>query len=109
MQIMMNVKLPATVKKSDQGNWYVSCCPVLDVFSQGETKEKALSNLSEALRLFFLSCLERGTLDEVLKESGFVPMKRPSLQRKAFPKGYESVNVPLPFRTTHRDPLLCPA
>ena len=75
MQVTFNVKLPALVKKEKHGRRYISWCPVLDVYSQGESRDKALSNLSEALRLFFVSCFDRGTLDQVLKECGFKPWK----------------------------------
>ena len=50
----------------------VSCCPALDVYSQGDTKEESLSNLREAVQLFIASCYERGTLADVLKDSGFI-------------------------------------
>jgi len=99
MQIVFNVKLPATVKKKKA--WFVSSCPILDVHSQGETKEKALKNLVEALRLFFISCYERGTLDEVLRSCGFKPIAKGAIRPERFSKKYESVNVPLPFQTTH--------
>ena len=41
----------ATVWK--EGDWYVSQCLEIDVASQGETEEEALSNLKEALELYF--------------------------------------------------------
>ncbi|MBA7469329.1 hypothetical protein ES707_04596 [subsurface metagenome] len=34
-------------------NQYVALCPELDIASQGETVEKARTNLIEALELFF--------------------------------------------------------
>jgi predicted RNase H-like HicB family nuclease len=95
MQIVFNVTLPAQVKK--KGKWYVSSCPILDVWSQGETKGKALQNLVEALRGFLVSCYERGTLDEVLKDSGFKPIEKGEYKVIPFPQKYERVNVPLPF------------
>lgn len=107
MQIMMNLRLPASVKK--EGKWYVACCPILDVFSQGETKEKALKNLTEALHLFFISCIERETLDEVLRKSGFTLLKKIQAGKKPFPKGLESIDVSLPFKAGLRDPSLCHA
>lgn len=36
-----------------EGQWYVSQCLEVDVASQGETEEEALSNLKEALELHF--------------------------------------------------------
>ena len=41
----------ATVWK--EGKWYVSQCIEVDVASQGESEEEALSNLKEALELHF--------------------------------------------------------
>jgi len=98
MRIDMRLSLPAEVKK--QGDWYVSRCPILDVYSQGETQKKALENLVEALRLFFVSCFERGTLDAVLKSCGFTAMKTAKPAQAA--KGPKYVDVPIPFRTSSK-------
>lgn len=95
MQITMRMKLPATVNKKK--DWYISCCPILDVYSQGKTKKKALDNLEEALKLFFISCFERGTLDQVMSESGFVPIEKTNKKLVTIPKRYETIDVPLPF------------
>lgn len=62
-------RLPFNVRQ--EGVWFYSCCPVLDVSSQGHTHDEAISNLIEALQLYIESCFRRGTLDEVLRESGF--------------------------------------
>ena len=50
--VTFEVSLPFSIKK--KANYFVSSCPVLDVWSQGETKEKAIENLREALQLFLL-------------------------------------------------------
>ena len=54
-----------------EGRWIIAYCPALELASQGQTFEKAKSNLVEAIRGFLESCYDRGVLDEVLKESGF--------------------------------------
>ena len=36
-----------------EGGWYVSQCLEIDLASQGETEREALSNLTEALELYF--------------------------------------------------------
>lgn len=108
MQVTLVVKLPATVKK--KGRFFISCCPLLDVYSQGETEGKALRNLKEALRLFLISCFERGTLDEVLKTCGFKPAEKRMTKIEPFPKKYKSVRVPLPFTAPQKvDRVLCHA
>lgn len=92
--VTLEVSLPMTIKK--KANHFVSSCPVLDVLSQGETKEKAIENLREALQLFLADCFERGTLDKVLKESGFSISDNFSQAKKKTDIGHE-IDVPLPF------------
>jgi len=87
------ISLPVRIKK--EGKYFVSCCPPLDLFSQGESKAKAKENIREAVRLFILDCYERGTLDKVLKDSGFVPLKKPILNRPKSKR--EEIAVYLPF------------
>lgn len=36
-----------------EGDWYIAQCLDVDVASQGKTEKKALSNLREALELYF--------------------------------------------------------
>jgi len=83
----VNLKLPFEISKKEK--WFVASCPVLDVFSQGYTEEEAKSNLSEALSLFFSSCIDRGTLSDVLKECGFKPI---TTQEQAIPLMFPNKN-----------------
>ena len=48
-----SLKRPFAASVWREGNWYVSQCLEVDVASQGETEEEALSNLKEALELHF--------------------------------------------------------
>ncbi|OQX19621.1 MAG: hypothetical protein BWK80_36630 [Desulfobacteraceae bacterium IS3] len=70
--IILNIQLSFDIVKKEK--WYVASCPALDVFSQGETEKQAEKNLKESLCLFLTSCIERGTLNDVLKECGFKPV-----------------------------------
>ena len=47
------MKRPFAASVWKEGQWYVSQCLEVDVASQGETEEEALSNLKEALELYF--------------------------------------------------------
>jgi predicted RNase H-like HicB family nuclease len=47
------VKRTFTASITQEGDWYVAQCLEVDVASQGETAEEALSNLGEALALYF--------------------------------------------------------
>ena len=101
MHLSMKFELPVTIKKKTK--WYVACCPILDVYSQGETEKKATANLVEALKLFFISCIERGTLDAAMKECGFKLIKQHDVKEakeKSPYKGTKFINVPIPFQAT---------
>lgn len=47
----MSIKVTAVIQKEE--NWYVAKCIENSVASQGKTIEEALSNLKEALQLYF--------------------------------------------------------
>ena len=54
-----------------EGKEYVALCPELDVASQGETVEKALANLREAVELF-LQCASPEEIKSRLHNEIFV-------------------------------------
>lgn len=91
--VTFHASLPIKITKKKK--YYVSCCHVLDVWSQGETKTKATENLREALQMFLIDCFERGTLDKVLKESGFTAAR--TLPKKKVSSLRQKIDVPLPF------------
>jgi predicted RNase H-like HicB family nuclease len=53
-----------------EGDWFIAHCPPLDVTTQGKSLAQAKKNLGEAAELFLISCIERGTLGQALKELG---------------------------------------
>lgn len=93
MNLELTMELPLSVKKEE--NQYVSSCPVLDVHSQGDTKKEAVNNLSEAVTLFITTCLEMGTLEQVLKECGFQVARPISKRNKKVSSPTFNVNIPL--------------
>jgi predicted RNase H-like HicB family nuclease len=95
MEISIEFELPARIRK--KGAWFISSCPLLDVFSQGQTREEAERNLVDALASFLTSCYERGTLDAVLRESGVVPASGLKTRKPVTRRGDMAVRVPLPF------------
>ena len=92
-------KLPVEFKKRKK--WYVASCPILDVVTQGETKKKAKANLKEALSVFLETCIEAGTLSDVLSGCGFrasskaQATKTARITRKTESTPNEFINVPL--------------
>ena len=85
-------RLPYRLKK--RRKWYLAVCQSLDVASQGPTKEKASDNLRDAIRGFLADCFERGTLDEVLRQAGFVSARKPS-EVSRHPVGVHWLTVPI--------------
>ncbi len=61
--------LTAIIEK--EGSKYVALCPELDIASQGETIEKARSNLQEAVELFFETA-DAGEVKQRLHDEIFV-------------------------------------
>lgn len=61
----------SSIIKKERGAGYVTFCPELGVYSQGETVEEAKTNLTEAVELYLESAKELGILEEVLEEAGF--------------------------------------
>jgi predicted RNase H-like HicB family nuclease len=101
MQTIIEFKLPFKIKK-DNG-WYVSSCHVIDVHSQGKTIKEAKENLSEALSLFLISCFERGTLAEVLRESGLRPLHKASRSTKRIDKSkYLDIDIPFNIQSSQK-------
>lgn len=62
------ILLTAVVKQEDEG--YSVICPELNVASQGETFEEAISNIKEATELYIESAEQMGIVDEVLEQLG---------------------------------------
>lgn len=92
MNLQFSIELPYHIDRED--DLYVSCCPILDVVSQGYSEEEAIKNLGEAVSLFIGTCFEMGTLDEVLKQCGFQPVTRLKRHSK---KSWSTFNVAIPF------------
>lgn len=82
--ISIRVRLAAYVRKEEPGI-YLSYCPALDLYSQGDTVKEAREAIAEAIHLLISGCLEDGTLHEVLRECGFFleSQKRPARKRSS--------------------------
>ena len=72
MQENAGSHITVDIEVQHTGDRYLSSCPALDVFSQGDTEEDAVNHLLDAVHGFLETCLEMGTLDEVLAEAGLI-------------------------------------
>jgi predicted RNase H-like HicB family nuclease len=98
--VQAQFQLFGVVKK--RNGWYIAHCPPLDITTQGRTEAEAKKNLIEASELFVVSCFERGTFEQALRELGWrvvagqpVPKKR---EHSETPRnGGFRFPVPVPF------------
>ena len=65
-----------TTRIFKEGRTYVAHALELDVSSCGGSKEKAVKNLKEAVRLFLEEAGKMGTLNQILKEAGYSQTKQ---------------------------------
>jgi predicted RNase H-like HicB family nuclease len=68
--IKLDIQLRAFVRRETHSRW-IAVCPKIDVATQGTSAEDAKRCLDEAVELWFEDCIERGTLEEALRECGF--------------------------------------
>lgn len=71
MVLQIQVNLSAAIRKDADANTYVSYCPALKLYSQGDNEIRALEALKSAVELFLTTCFERGQLDAALRDVGF--------------------------------------
>jgi len=91
------MKIQFTTQIFREGKMYVAHSPELDVSSCATTKAKAQRNLLEAVRLFLEEAEKKGSLDQILKEAGFVRRK----QILVGPQPVTTRRVTVPLSTLH--------
>jgi len=67
---MSKINLTSQIWK--EGDMFVAHNPELQVSSCGKNLQEAKKNIKEAIQLFLETTQEIGTLDDILKESGFI-------------------------------------
>lgn len=91
------MEIQFTTRIFKEGRTFVAQALELDVSSCGGTKEKALKNLKEAVRLFMEEAENMGTLEQILEEAGYGKRK----QKMARPNFISVQRVTLPLPLTH--------
>jgi predicted RNase H-like HicB family nuclease len=90
------MEIQFTTRIFKEGRSYVAHALELDVSSCGGTKEKALKNLKDAVRLFVEEAEKMGTLKQIREEAGFN-----TSGPKISPKFISVQRVTLPLSLTH--------
>jgi hypothetical protein len=71
--VALQVHLRAFSRRENTRRWIATCSAVA-VVSQGKSDADARRCLQEAVELWFESCVERGVLDQALREANFRPL-----------------------------------
>lgn len=86
--VTFSINLPYRTRQEGRG--FVAWCPLVDVSSFGETRERAVAMLAEAVNLFISECFRMGTLDQVLRECGFAK----AVKAESRPRQTVAINLP---------------
>ncbi len=78
-----------TMHGEPDGGGFVSLCPELDIASQGETIDAAISNLQDAVGTYLTFLYEEGELATVLEERGIAVLDHDPIGERQFtaPRG----------------------
>lgn len=75
--------------------------PILSGKDSDRFLKKPKENLSEALSLFLISCFEQGTLADVLRESGLMPLHAaPHTPKKTDKSKYIDIDIPFNIQSS---------
>lgn len=90
----MNIQFTTRVFK--EGRSFVAHALELDVASCGGTRDKAIRNLKEAVRLFLEEAERMNTLEQILAEAGYTRGKGKNIES---PKciSVQRISLPLPL------------
>jgi predicted RNase H-like HicB family nuclease len=69
--INIAVKVNVKVRHDEEAGVFVSHCPVLNIFSQGETEDEAKQAIEEAVKLHLIVAFRFDRLHQLLLRSGF--------------------------------------
>jgi len=89
------MEIQFTTQIFKEGRAFVAHTRELDVSSCGGSRQKALQNLKEAVRLFLEEAEQMGTLEQILEEAGYLKRKN-KLQGPKF-IATQRVSLPLPL------------
>ena len=91
------MEIQFTTQIFKEGRTFVAHTRELDVSSCGGTQQKALQNLKEAVGLFLEEAGNRGTLEQILAEAGYLKRKSKLQGPKFITTERVSLSLPLGY------------
>ena len=68
----MKFRLAFGTRKDEDTGVFVGYCPLLNIYSQGDTDAEAEKAIIDAAQLFIVTCYRRNTLGKLLRNRGMV-------------------------------------
>jgi predicted RNase H-like HicB family nuclease len=68
-KVMLEFNLPVSILR--EGKKFVAFSPALDLSTSGDTHEEARRRFTEIVNIFFEELIQKGTLEEVLRNLGW--------------------------------------
>lgn len=75
--IELSFNLEFGTRHDEVAGVYVGWCPLLDVYSQADTKEQAEEAVVDATQAYIVTCYELDTLHKVLRKQGLTRASAP--------------------------------
>jgi predicted RNase H-like HicB family nuclease len=72
--IKFTIQMNCGVRHDEEADVFVSYCPRLDVYSQGDTENGAIEGIRSAIALHISTAFDYNRLDQVLRKAGFQRM-----------------------------------
>lgn len=72
MSQTLPIRLPAVVRRDQETGAYISYVRKLDLYSAAMTEEESVQAIQSAVDLFFRTAADKGTLMQVLTETGLL-------------------------------------
>lgn len=75
--VEFTINMNCSVERDEDVDGFVSHCPTLDVYSQGETEEEALEAIKSAVTMHITTAFDFNRLEKVLRKAGFERFSKP--------------------------------
>lgn len=89
----LNISIPLSIFK--ENNRFVAYSYALDLSTSGESYEKVRKRFSEIVEIFFEEIVEKGTLNEVLGDLGWIRVQKKWNPPVIVSQEYQKIKLPI--------------
>ncbi len=89
----LEVSLPVSITK--EGKHFIAYTPALDLSTSADSVGEVKKRFDEVVQIFFEELIEKGTLDDVLKELGWTKTDKKWSPPVVVENDFEKVKIPI--------------